>query len=198
MGREFELKYRCTEEAFAAIRADYADFTPIEMETTYYDTFDGRMSNLHWTLRRRMENGTSVCTLKTPAPDGSRREWEVEASGIMRGIPALCQAGAPMELMALSVSGLGAVCGAKFTRLAKTLEIPGATLELALDKGVLTGGGREMALLEVEVELKDGSDNAAVSFARLLEEKYGLNPEHRSKYRRALGLARGEVGKADC
>ena len=192
MGREFELKYRCTAEAFAAIQAAYAEFTPIEMETTYYDTFDGRLSNLHWTLRRRMENGKSICTLKTPAPDGSRREWEVECGSIMGAIPALCQAGAPMELMRLSISGLGAVCGAKFTRLAKTLELPGATVELALDRGVLTGGGREMQLQEVEVELKAGSDNAAIAFAKLLMEQYHLIPEQRSKYRRALGLARGE------
>lgn len=192
MGREFELKYRCTAEAFAALQAAYADFTPIEMETTYYDTFDGRLGNLHWTLRHRMENGRPICTLKTPAPDGSRREWEVECSGIMRAIPELCRAGAPMELMALSVSGLGAVCGAKFTRLAKTLEIPGATVELALDQGVLTGNGREMKLQEVEVELKAGSDNTAIAFAKLLEEQYHLVPEQRSKYRRALGLARGE------
>ena len=192
MGREFELKYRCTAEDFAALQATYADFTPIEMETTYYDTFDGKLGNLHWTLRRRYENGKSVCTLKTPAPDGSRREWEVEAASIMRGIPELCRAGAPIELMALSVSGLGAVCGAKFTRLAKTLEIPGATVELALDQGVLTGNGREMQLLEVEVELKAGSDNAAVAFAKQLAAQYHLTPEQRSKYRRALGLARGE------
>lgn len=197
MGREFELKYRCSAESFAALKAAYTDFTPIEMETTYYDTFDGKFSNLHWTLRRRYENGKSVCTLKTPSPDGGRGEWEVEAPGIMAGIPMLCQAGAPMELMSLSVSGLGAVCGAKFTRLAKTLEIPGATVELALDQGVLTGGGREMPLMEVEVELKEGADSAAIAFALELADTYGLVPEKRSKYRRALGLARGEVGKAD-
>ena len=193
MGREFELKYRCMAEAFAAIEADYAGFVPIEMETTYYDTFDGRLSNLHWTLRRRMENGKSICTLKTPAPDGSRREWEVEAVSIMGAIPALYRAGAPMELMSLSISGLGPVCGAKFTRLAKTLDIPGATVELALDRGVLTGGGRELPLMEVEVELKEGSDSAAIAFAQQLAARYGLTGEKRSKYRRALGLARGEI-----
>lgn len=192
MGREFELKYSCTEAGFEALKGDFAGFVPIEMETTYYDTFDGRMSNLRWTLRRRFENGTSICTLKTPAPDGSRREWEVECGSIMAAVPKLCQLGAPMELMALSVSGLGQVCGAKFTRLALKLEIPGATVELALDKGVLLGGGRELLLREVEVELKDGSDSAALAFAKTLAEKYGLVPEKRSKYRRALGLARGE------
>ena len=192
MGREFELKYKCTEEAFAALQADFADFTPIQMETTYYDTFDGRLGNNHWTLRRRFENGKSICTLKTPSPDGGRGEWEVEKGSIMAAVPELCKLGAPMELMAFCVSGVGPVCGAKFTRLAKTLEIPGATVELALDRGVLLGNGREMPLLEVEVELKDGSDNAATAFAYELAAKYGLQPENRSKYRRSLGLAKGE------
>ncbi len=192
MGREFELKYRCTEDAYAALQADFAGFSPIEMETTYYDTFDGRLSNNRWTLRRRYENGKSVCTLKIPLPDGSRGEWETEAAGIMAAIPQLVRLGAPIDLMAFCVSGVAPVCGARFTRLAKALVIPGAVVELALDRGCLTGGNRETPLLEVEVELKEGSDEAALEFARQLEEKYNLIPEHRSKYRRALGLARGE------
>jgi inorganic triphosphatase YgiF len=192
MGREFELKYSCSAEDFEALKAAYEGFTTIEMETTYYDTFDAKLNNRHWTLRRRYENGLSVCTLKTPDPTGGRSEWEVEAPGIITAIPMLCRMGAPMELMALTVSGLQEVCGAKFTRLALQLEVPGAKVELALDKGKLFGGGREKALQEVEVELKDGADNAAIAFARLLEEKYHLTPEKRSKYNRALGLAMGE------
>jgi inorganic triphosphatase YgiF len=192
MGREFELKFSCTEEAFASLQADFTDFTPIEMETTYYDTFDGRLGNNRWTLRRRYENGKSICTLKTPCPDGGRGEWEVECPSIMAAIPQLVKLGAPMDLMAFCVSGVSAVCGAKFTRLAKTLEIPGATVELALDQGKLLGNNREMPLLEVEVELKEGNDEAAITFARELAVKYGLKGENRSKYRRALGLARGE------
>ena len=192
MGREFELKYRCGGEAFEALRAAYSGFATIAMETTYYDTFDGKLSNRRWTLRRRLENGRSVCTLKTPCPQGGRGDWEVEAGNIMAAIPALCKLGAPMELMALSVSGLREVCAARFTRLALTLEIPGGTVELALDEGCLLGGGREIPLREVEVELKSGADDAAVAFARELAQAYGLTPEPRSKYRRALGLARGE------
>lgn len=192
MGREFELKYRCTQEAFTALQRDFDGFTPIEMETTYYDTFDGRLSNHHWTLRRRLENGKSVCTLKTPHADGGRGEWEVACGSIMAAVPQLCELGAPLELMVFCISGVGPVCSARFTRLARTLDIPGATVELALDSGKLLGGSREMDLLEVEVELKAGSDDAAIAYGKLLEAKYGLIPETRSKYRRALGLARGE------
>ena len=192
MGREFEFKYSCTEEAFAALQRDFPGFTTIAMETTYYDTFDGRLGNNRWTFRRRLENGKSICTLKTPSPDGGRGEWEVEAESIMAAVPKLVQLGAPMDLMVFCVSGVAPVCGARFTRLAKTLEFPGATLELALDRGVLTGGGKEMPLLEVEVELKEGADNPVIAFAHEIAAKYGLTAESRSKYRRALGLARGE------
>lgn len=191
MGREFELKYRATAGQFAALKADFPGLTPIRMETTYYDTLDGKMGNYHWTLRRRMENGKSICTLKTPSEDGSRREWEVECGNIMQAVPMLCQLGAPWILMEFTVSGVGPVCGAKFTRLAGKTAYNGATLELALDEGVLTGGGKELPLREVEVELKSGADAQAVAFATALAEKYGLIPEAKSKYRRALELARG-------
>lgn len=193
MGREFELKFSCSPDSFEALRQAYSDFIQIRMETTYYDTFDGRLSNYHWTLRRRMENEKSICTLKTPCPDGGRGEWEVESGSIMAAIPRLVQLGAPMDLMAFCVSGVAPVCGAKFTRLARTLAVPGATVELALDQGKLLGGNRETALLEVEVELKEGSDDAAIAFANELAARYGLVPEKRSKYRRSLALARGGV-----
>ena len=61
-----------------------------------------------------------------------------------------------------------------------------------MDEGILTGGGREMSLLEVEVEVKSGSEEAATAFAATLAQEYGLTVESKSKYRRALGLARGE------
>ena len=49
-----------------------------------------------------------------------------------------------------------------------------------------------MPLLEVEVEVKSGSEEAATAFAATLAQEYGLTVENKSKYRRALGLARGE------
>ena len=78
--------------------------------------------------------------------------------------------------------GSGSLQGILWTGLAL------AGVLLLADKRI----SRELPLLEVEVELKAGSDERAVAFAGQLAEKYGLVPEKRSKYRRALGLARGE------
>ena len=168
MGREFELKYAATEAELALLRSRYPQLTPIAMETTYYDTPAGTLGKLHWTLRRRMENGKSVCTLKTPLPDGSRGEWETECDKILNAIEPLCALGAPKQLALLTAGGVEPVCGAKFTRLAGRIDARGCTVELALDRGVLTGGRKILPFAEVEVELKDGAEAAAVAFAEAL------------------------------
>ena len=189
MGREFELKFRSDADKIASIKEKYGDFTTISMETTYYDTPDRKLSERHCTLRRRMENETSVCTYKYPHKDGGRGEWEVEAASIEEGIIKLCDAGAGPELLYATVAGLVEVCGARFTRLAAPLEVPGATVELALDQGVLLGNGKELPFAEVEVELKEGTDEAAIAFAKALAEEFGLVPEGKSKFARAMALA---------
>ena len=189
MGREFELKFRADQAVLEKIREKYQDFTTISMETTYYDTFDLKLAFHHWTLRRRMENGVSVCTFKRPHKDGGRGEWEVEASSIMEGVMKLCQSGADLELMRAAAGGLMETCGARFTRLARQIDLPGGKVELALDRGVLIGKGKELPFWEVEVELKEGADQVAADFAAALAEEFGLVPEPKSKFVRAMALA---------
>jgi len=193
MGIEFELKYRIRPETMEALAAAMGPGAVLEMETTYYDTPDGALSKHRWTLRRRYENGKSVCTLKTPAGVSARREWEVEAPTVEAGIPELCKLGGPEELKKLTASGLIPTCGARFRRRYWTESFRDSVLELALDRGVLLGGGREQPLCELEVELKSGSPEDAVAYARILAEKYGLEPEEKSKFRRALDLAKEEM-----
>lgn len=188
MGKEFELKFRASANQMAAILADYDGFQEITMQTTYYDTPDTDLAQRKWTLRHRLENGASVCTLKTPGENGDRNEWETEAEDITNGVLALCRLGAPEELKSLVSGGLEAVCSARFIRKATYINLDGCTVELALDRGILKGGARIELLGEVEVELKSGSEEAAVAFAKSLALKYRLIPESRSKFKRALAL----------
>lgn len=192
MGKEFELKFSASADAFAAIGKQWDDYTLFAMETTYFDTKDFALSAQHITLRRRMENGVSVCTVKTPAGANRRGEWELEEADIEAAIPMLCKLGAPEELLALTREGIAPTCGARFTRRAKQIELTGCTVEIALDEGVLLGGGKELPLREVEVELKDGSEAVAEVYAKALATMYGLVPEEKSKFFRARQLAKGE------
>ena len=189
MGREFELKYGATPEILEKIQEKYGDFTKISMETTYYDTPALDLRQRRWTLRRRMENGRSVCTVKIPLSDGSRGEWEVESTDLTAGTVQLCALGAPEEILNYVNQGVVPFCGARFTRLAKTIALPGGSVELALAQGVLLGGGKELPFAEVEVELKSGRDDTALAFAEALAGEFALNPQPKSKLARAMALA---------
>ena len=188
MGREFELKYAATPEILEKLLGDLESVTEISMETTYYDTLDKDLSARHMTLRRRYENGVSVCTLKAPDGANSRKEYETEAAAIEEAIPVLCKLSNWQDLEEIAAKGLIPVCGARFTRKTALVTLGTAVVELALDCGVLLGGGREVPLCEVEVELKSGSEAAATSFANVMAGAYGLRPEPKSKFARAMSL----------
>ncbi len=189
MGKEYELKYAAAPEIQEAVYALYpGKFTEIAMETTYFDTETADFSARKWSLRRRMENGKAVYNLKKPVSPTERKEWESDKG--FSHLAALC--GDP-EILALMEKPLIPVCGAAFTRRAALLRLPDCTVELALDFGKLTGGGKEAPICEIEVELKEGSEDAALRFAQSLAEKYGLKEEPRSKAARAMALSKGET-----
>lgn len=194
MGVEYERKFRATPEALRAIdAASEGQRTVYRMQTTYYDTADEKLSRRFYTLRRRMENNTAVCTLKAPLEEGfGRGEWELPCEDIQKAIPELCKLGGPADLQELTAGGVIPVCGARFTRIAKTVELQNAAVELALDEGKLMGGGREMPLCEVEVELKSGDPARCDAYARQLAVAFDLKPEEQSKFRRAFALYKGE------
>ncbi len=193
MGIEFEMKYSATAAQQEAIMEAYSlEYRAFRMETTYYDTPSAFLSDRRITLRRRMENDVSICTVKTPISTCGRGEWELECDSIEEAIPELCKLGAPEGLMTLTGEGITPVCGARFQRQAGALIFRESQLELALDRGILIGGDREIPLCEVEVELKSGKPEDAVAFGALLAHRFGLTAQKHSKFRRALALAKGE------
>lgn len=192
MATEYELKFKASPHVLAVAEIAFpGDWIKIQMETAYFDTPSGNLSQRRYTLRRRLENGASICTLKTPAGN-ARGEWETECESIEDAIPKLLAMGCPEDLAQLTQESLVHICGAKFTRLAKTLVLKNCTVELALDQGQLTGGEKTQTLCELEVELKSGSMAACNAFAQELAARFGLIPEENSKFSRALALYKGE------
>ena len=193
MGVEYELKFAATGQQQQAIKEAFPG--PVQeysMETTYYDTSDGALAKRRVTLRRRMENGISVCTLKTPGVGAARGEWDCVKNTIEEAIPELCKLSGYHQLGLLTIHGVLPLCGARFTRQALLLEQPDFIAELALDRGVLLGGGKEIPLCEVELELKEGSEAALNDFAAAFAQRFGLRTETKSKFSRARALAKGE------
>lgn len=193
MGVEFEIKLRATPGLLQQLREQLpGEERVIQMQTTYYDTPAGAFAEKHCTLRCRWENEKNICTLKAPAQGYGRREWEVECGDIREGLEKLCKLGVPEELLLPAREGLIPVCGARFTRVAKLLQLTDGTAELALDRGVLMGGGKEIPLCEVEVERKSCSQRSCLAYAESLALRHGLVLEKDSKFARAQALYKGE------
>ena len=194
MATEYEWKFGATPAQLAAIAGSLPESgTKIAMQTTYFDTPTGQLSARHYTLRRRLENGESVCTLKAPAGK-ARSEFEVRCEDIAQAIPQFPAMGCPEDFASSVQEGIIPICGARFTRRLWTVfDSDGkGSLELALDEGVLMGSNREIPLCEVEVELKEGDAQYCDLFAKALAARFGLTVEKKSKFRRALDLYRGE------
>lgn len=189
MAVEYELKFKATEDTLTAIQSSLSgECAQYRMETTYYDTPDRSLSQRHITLRRRQENEKSICALKAPSSLG-RLEFELEKGTIEEALPELCKLSGLPELPHLLEKGVAPVCGARFTRQAYTLTFMDSVLELALDRGVLIGGGKKLPLAEVEVELKQGDPKQADLYAGRLALAYRLEVENKSKFKRAYQLA---------
>ena len=194
MAQEFEVKYASTQKAMERLEEDFGPFQSITMETAYYDNPQGDFGAKKWALRRRLENGVGICTLKTPGAGLLRGEWEVTCPEIAQAIPALVALGAPRELEAMAAQGLTLCCGAQFIRQVRVISWGESRLELALDEGMLTGGGETEPLCEVEAELKEGRQEDALAFGAHLAAAYGLQPETGSKQARALALRARSAG----
>ena len=171
-----------------------SDYQTLQMATIYYDTPDKKLSQRCWTLRLRQENEKFVATIKTPAEgkNKARGEWSVESCRIQDALPLLIEAGAPAELADLTAGEqLIPICSARFTRRAADVAFADGTVcELCGDSGMLTGGMKEEALCEIEVELKSGSAETAEAFAQELQTRFDLQEEPRSKFARAAALAK--------
>ena len=194
MGKELELKFRATPEILSRMEETLGGtFREIRMRTFYYDTPSWDLAARKWTLRCRRENGAGVCTLKTPADGFGRNEWETECDDIFAAIPLLAAESGLPELEELAQrQELLSICGAVFVRRCRILDLGSTTVELALDQGVLLGGMKDLPFAEAEIELKSGSEDTLLLFARKLQGDFGLITEHASKFARAKALAKEE------
>ena len=171
----------------------------IGMHATYYDTVDGDVRALRGGLRKRAENGVSVCSLKleVEVSDGraTREEYEVACDDIRKALGLLPEVGAPRDVCEkLAAKELKVNCETEFDRRAFKLAVgaQGAAdafeAELAFDEGVLRREGREQEFREMELEHKGGSLDAFNDFALDIQDTAHLTPQPLSKLARAMSL----------
>jgi triphosphatase len=194
MTRELELKLALTEDELRALGSWQAperfQSGPPAVQTLrsiYFDTPDGRLRNLHLSLRVRQIGDHWVQTLKSET--GLRKgvshpeELEAEVAGPEVRIAAIPDRGMRKRLKALlgkrPLQPLFETVIERTVRDIKTKD--GSTLELALDDGFVQCSDNKEALREVEIELKSGSPDALVDVASHLLNEVPFRPSSMNK-----------------
>ena len=200
---EVELKFQIPDAARAAVRRAVNTGTARteRLVARYLDTADGRLAAAGVAVRLRREGGRWVQTIK--AARGAavvRLEHEVTLAA-QRGTPAFdatrhagTEAGAAlMAALGEDAGPLEVVFETDVRRTHRLLRSGGATVELALDVGMLRAGSSQASLHEIEFELKSGTFAALVALAARWAARHRLWLDVRTKAERGHLLAAGRA-----
>lgn len=197
MSSEIELKYSMPETlspetVFESITL-HSEIKEIKMKSTYFDTEENLLGKLRASLRNRLENNTSVFTIKTSQSKNgalaTRGEWQVEAETFDDAFPLLLEKGAPKEILAISMGPLKTIAEFEFVRKCAQIKTEDFSAELCVDIGYLSPDGvKKTPLREVEIELIAGDVSALGAFGKEFSRKLGLTPQSLSKLSRARNL----------
>ncbi|GLH82421.1 inorganic triphosphatase [Bradyrhizobium sp. SSBR45G] len=206
IGHEIELKLLVDPEELAGFTA-----APIvtaharnkgsrkHLKSVYYDTPKHTLWKNGFTLRVRQSGARFVQTVKAQHSDDplKRGEWEASVASLEPDL-ALAAALLPEHLRdVLTDAALQAVFTTDVHRHARLLDLPGATIEIAFDSGVIKAGEHSATVSEIELELKSGSAAAIYEVALRLAEHGPLRPSIRAKSARGFDLAAGRAPGAE-
>jgi len=159
------------------------------LDSTYFDTPDFRLRAARAALRLRRDGRKRIMCFKSEAPGTQglpqRREWEAPALRGSFSPEALpCE-----EIKAASgidlrrhAAALAPVFETRFVRRSTQVVLgDGTRVDVCLDAGTIDAGRQSMPLLELELELVEGSPASMLALAEALVEPLGLELEVRSK-----------------
>ena len=163
----------------------------------YFDTPDQMLHRHDLALRLRHVGRRWIQTLKTGGRNlggfSERGEYEKPVSGSHLDISSIGDARLQQWLDQQGVAEkLAPVFSTEFDRMTWEICIgAGTTIELALDRGEIRAAGRQVAILEIELELLVGDATALFDIAAALAHDLDLKPEIRSKAERGYALLLG-------
>lgn len=203
MTEEVELKLSLTPEALAALaktlRPRGVRFGKARtMATTYYDTAKGTLAGKGVFLRIREADGTFEQSVKTLGSGGvlaRRGEWNWAVASAKPDLDLAATTGIKALERRAKKGGLVPLFTSEITRRIAIVKLEGATLELALDEGVVRAGRRTVALRELEIEVKSGDPAAVYALARDLAGMPGVTIGFATKASRGLALAAKTPGR---
>ena len=167
---------------------------PEDQRNTYFDTADSRLRGARYGLRVRDLGARRIATLKGDARvvDGvyEREEWEVAIGDDDRPESWPPSEARERTLALLDGAPLLPILTIRTLRRHIYASRDGSDVaEISLDESLISAGGREERLRELEIELLGAATRADLdNLVALLRGRYPLVPEERSKLARGLAL----------
>jgi inorganic triphosphatase YgiF len=201
---EVELKFDVEPASVARLRAApalaAAESGSEVSESLYFDTADGALRRAGISLRVRRSGGRNVQTAKRKKGNAAglfvREEWEAEVARFGLDLDAFRPGRVRRLLGKVDRDALKPVVRTRFTRTSWQIAKPGSRIEVVLDEGSVSAGGRKTALTEIELELKQGKPAALFALAEELGRAAPLRLGAMSKNERGYALAEGRLGRA--
>lgn len=163
--------------------------TTERLVSVYFDTSNCALKDHHLALRVRHVGNKYLQTVKRGSSAVDRDEWEEEILSETPERDLARQTALKPFTTKRKWRKLRPVFETSVERTSLPLRCDGARIALALDKGKVTAGGRDQAISEVELELKDGDIEALAHVARRLAENVPVALNLRSKAERGYALA---------
>lgn len=202
-GTETEVKFATTPEGFQqAFRSPQLGgglaARSQTLRSIYFDTPERDLFSHGIVLRLRKSAGTPpVMTVKMPAVGHAgpfrRRETEVRAASMAPNFE-LFESRLARHLRRLTgEQPLEAQFETRVTRRTRQIDIEDAAIEIAFDEGkIVTTGGAQLAICEIELELKSGDVGHLYGLASRAAESLPLRLDIVSKSEKGFRLRSGE------
>jgi inorganic triphosphatase YgiF len=179
---EFELKFQVPPERAAGVEAALrrGAVQRQRLRASYFDTPDHALARHGLVLRMRQEGREHVQTAKGPGPSSFERlEHNVPlTAGEDRPDPARHSVHPVGKALRDALDGHEADLQPMFetdvVRRSRVLRTAGTAVEIALDQGRIRANGASVPVLELELELKEGSPGTLVELAQRWCEEHGL------------------------
>ncbi len=163
----------------------------------YYDTDDNALETAGYSLRARREGTRCRAALKFGGSieDGLSRRHELLAdiTGWLDHTGQLPdgELNDKMRTLVPEDTPLRARVTVDMQRSIRNLNFHGAEIELAADSGVIKGQRRQVALHEIELELKRGDLAKVIRLGSMLAQQFPLTPSAITKHGIGLQLGLG-------
>ncbi|WP_199883887.1 CYTH domain-containing protein [Anaerosinus massiliensis] len=203
--REIELKLQVTEEAAWESLKNQIKTMPgaggyekISLAANYFDTEDGFLHKEHLAYRTRKEGAQWVATIKGGGSvcNGlhKRAEWNLCVDDGRPDLRVFLQTDVDQAILReLGNKELISIVQTEFIREVVILHIDGSEIEIAMDRGSIMAGKNTAPILEIELELKAGHEDAVLKLGDYFMTQFPVKRSDKSKFLRGLELKNQSV-----